>query len=331
MGGGIPAGDGAFPSIDTLVSDQIGTQSRFRSLQVNCVGERASYSRRSASAVNPSETSPAALYAQIFGPEFQDPNAADFKPNPRVMVRKSVLSGVIDEIKGMSQEIGAEDKQRLDQYLTGLRHLERQFDQQLTKPDPIPACFRPKAPDSDPELGGEAEVVAARHKMMAELMVMAVACNQTRVFNMNYSSPSSNTTKAGYEKPHHTTTHEEPVDPALGYQANHSWFARRAMESWATYVASFAKVKEGDGTLLDNVLIYALTDCGHARFHTLDKMVAMTAGRAGGKVKSGLHIDAGGTTVARMGYTIQRVMGLDINSWGARSNNTSKELGEILA
>jgi hypothetical protein len=59
-------------------------------------------------------------------------------------------------------------------------------------------------------------------------------------------------------------------------------------------------------------------------------MAAMTAGRAGGRVKTGLHVDAKGTTSARLGYTMQRVMGLDINSWGARSNNTSKELGEIL-
>ena len=59
--------------------------------------------------------------------------------------------------------------------------------------------------------------------------------------------------------------------------------------------------------------------------------IGPTAGRAGGKVKSGLHVKADGQTIARLGYTIQRVMGLDINSWGARSNNTSKELGEILA
>ncbi len=94
---------------------------------------------------------------------------------------------------------------------------------------------------------------------------------------------------------------------------------------------AFSKVKEGDGTLLDNTLIYGLTDHGYARIHSLDGMAAMTAGRAGGKVKTGLHIKTDGATVGRMGYTFQRVMGLDINSWGTRSNNTSKEFGEILA
>src|SRR6185312_11446887 len=128
---------------------------------------------------------------------------------------------------------GAEDKQRLEQYFTGLRHLEKQFDQQLTKPEPIAACKAPPKLKQDGAVGSEASLVAARHKMLTELMVMAVACDQTRVFNMSYVGRGTNTTKLGYEKPHHTCTHEEPVDATLGYQPNCSWFTRRAMESWA--------------------------------------------------------------------------------------------------
>jgi hypothetical protein len=60
-------------------------------------------------------------------------------------------------------------------------------------------------------------------------------------------------------------------------------------------------------------------------------MVAFTAGRAGGRVKTGFHIDAGRTSVTRVGYTAMRAMGLELPSWGVRSNNTSQEFGEILA
>ena len=48
--------------------------------------------------------------------------------------------------------------------------------------------------------------------MMTDLMLMAVACDQTRVFNMFYASAFSATTQPGYDKPHHTATHEEAVD-----------------------------------------------------------------------------------------------------------------------
>jgi hypothetical protein len=319
-------------TIDTTIANQIGRTTRFKTLTATSTGDvRSTVSYESANAPTPPEVSPLNFYTRLFGPDFQNPNAPTLTPSPRVMLRKSVLSGVMDEMKDLQMEVGAEDKSRLDQYFTGLRHLERQFDQQLTKPEPIAACIAPGQLKDDGKAGGESAVVTARHKMMTDLMVMAVACDQTRVFNMNYSSASANTTKEGYEKPHHTTTHEERVDDALGYQINCSWFTRRSMEAWAYYVEAFTKVKEGDGTLLDNMLIYAVTDHGYARVHSLDGMPAMTAGRAGGKVKTGLHVPAGGTAGARLGYTALRVMGVDTPSWGTRSNNTSKEFGEILA
>jgi hypothetical protein len=102
------------------------------------------------------------------------------------------------------------------------------------------------------------------------------------------------------------------------------------MEEWAYYVNAFSKVKEGAGTLLDNVFIYAFTDHGYARVHSLDGMPMFTAGGAGGKVKMGLHIDGGGSPATRMGFTAMRLMGLDVKEWGTKSNNTSKEVSEIL-
>jgi hypothetical protein len=236
----------------------------------------------------------------------------------------------MDDVKELNAKIGAEDKARLDQYFTGLRHLEQQFDQQLKKPDPIAACVKPAELKKEPARGNDSKLTSERHRALTDLMVMAIACDQARVFNMSYSQASANTTKAGYEKPHHTTTHEERVDDQLGYQPTASWFIRRAMEEWAYYVDAFAKIKEGDGTLLDNCLIYATTDHGYARIHSLDGMPAFTAGKAGGKVKTGLHVDLQGTAGTRLGLTTMRAVGLDIPTWGSNSNTTSKVVSEIL-
>ncbi len=318
-------------TIDVTIANQIGRATRFKSLTATATGDvRNTFSYENSNTPNAPEWSPLQFYTRLFGPEFPDPNAATFTPDPKIMVRRSVLSGVMDQTRSLMQAVGAEDRRRLDQYFTGLRHLEQQFQQRLEKPEPIAACRRPAAPDKDPPMGKEAEAVALRHRMLTDLLVMAVACDQTRVFNMAYSAASSSTIKPGYEKPHHTTTHEEPIDRQLGYQPTASWFTRRAMESWAYFVDAFTRIKEGEGTLLDNVLIYATTDHGYARLHTLDGMPAFTAGRAGGRVKSGMHIDAKGTAGTRIGYTALRLMGVDTPSWGVNSNNTSKELGDIL-
>lgn len=318
-------------TIDVTIANQIGGSTRFKSLTATATGDvRNTYSYENSNTPNSPEWSPLQFYTRLFGPDFPDPNAATFTPNPRIMVRESVLSGVMDQTKKLMNTVPADDRARLDQYFSGLRHLEQQLQQRLEKPEPIEACVRPGEIKVDPVMGQEQEAIALRHRMMTDLLVMALACDQTRVFNMAYTNANSSTIKPGYEKPHHTTTHEEPIDMKLGYQPTASWFTRRAMESWAYFVEAFTKVKEGDGTLLDNVFIYGTTDHGYARVHSLDNIPIFTAGRAGGKVKTGLHIDGKATAGTRVGYTALRLFGVDKPSWGVNSNNTSQEFGEIL-
>ena len=62
----------------------------------------------------------------------------------------SVLTGVMDQTKSLMADVGAEDKARLDEYFSGLRNLEHQFDLQLTKPKPIAACHPQGADSSSP-------------------------------------------------------------------------------------------------------------------------------------------------------------------------------------
>lgn len=328
----IAAEDKPGETIDVSVARQIGRSSRFPSVNVTANGDmRTSFSYENANSINASEPSPLNLYARIFGADYQDPNAPSFTPSPRVMARRSVLSGVMDQTKELQTVLGAEDRARLDQYFTGLRDLERQFDQQLTKPEPIAACVPVNQPAADPAPGIDSDTVSKRHRMLTDLLVMAVACDQTRVVNMAYSAAFASTIKAGYEKPHHTATHEEPVDHQIGYQPISSWFTRRALEEWAYFVEAFTKVKEGDGTLLDNMLVYASTDSGLARVHAIDNIPMFTAGRAGGKLKTGLHIDGAGSAATRVGYTSLKLMGVDVASWGTKSNSTSQPVGEVLA
>ncbi|MSR16064.1 MAG: DUF1552 domain-containing protein [Gammaproteobacteria bacterium] len=319
-------------SYDIKIANSISRTRRFKSLTLNAAADaRVSYSYEDPNTPSPADYSPVLFYSRLFGPDFPNPNAKDFKPSPRIMARKSVLSGVMGEMDTLNKKVGADDRQRLDQYFSGLRHLEQQFDQQLSKPEPIAACAPGKAPtDADMKMGNESDLVIHRHKMMSDLLAMAIACDQTRVFNMAYAAAFSNTTKAGYEKPHHTTTHEEPVDEKLGYQPTVSWFTRRCMDGFAYFIQAFANIKEGNGTLLDNMLIIADTDHGLARMHALDGMPALTAGRAGGKVKTGYHVDMKGTTLCRVGYTAMNVMGVEAKSFGDRSNTNSNAISEIL-
>ena len=114
-------------SLDTIIGEQIGSGTRFRSLEATCDGDRRSgWSARGSSGLNPSETSPLALYARIFGDGFRDPNLADFTPDPTAMVRRSVLSAVSDQRQALLGSVSASDRVRRGPWETNAtRHRER--------------------------------------------------------------------------------------------------------------------------------------------------------------------------------------------------------------
>jgi hypothetical protein len=319
------------PTFDTIVSDTIGTTTRFRSLEAAATGNaRDSNSKRSSAVINPAEVSPLALYTRLFGPDFKDPNAADFVPDPKVMVRQSVLSAVSEQRAALSKGVGAADKARLDEYFTSVRLLEKQLALQLEKPAPLDACVVPgKAPDN--KTGTEIDFVTKNHKLMAELLAQALACDQTRVFNMTFSDALSSLRKAGTTVTHHQLTHEEPIDEKLGYQPNATYFVDKIMDGLLTMLTALDSIKEGDGTLLDRTLMLAHSECSFAKVHSLETIPMFIAGRAGGRIKTGLHIPGNGDSVTRVGLTIQQILGVPVNSWGTGSMQTSKTITEILA
>jgi hypothetical protein len=328
------------PTIDVLIGDVIGKGTRFKSLDVaTSGGPRASLSARSTGSRNAAETSPVALYSRVFGAEFADPNKADFKPDPEIMIRKSVLSGVEEDSKRLIPTLGSADRARMDEYFTSVRELEQQLDLQLQKPAPNEACKIPERPAEqnasgegvglDP--GTEITAVRASNLAFAKLIAMAMACNQTKVFTMTFSSGSSALRRQGLGTYHHTLSHEEPIDSRLGYQAQVSWFNQQTMQGCADFVDMFASIREGAGTLLDNTLIMAHSDTNDARVHALDAIPVITFGKAGGRVRTGSHIAGGGDPITRVGFTAMQAMGVPISTWGTKSNETSKPLKDVMA
>lgn len=321
----------ALPSVDMLIADVIGTKTRFRSLEVSGIGSAGgSISRRAGNVINPAETTPSGLYARVFGPDFRDPNAGDFKPDPAVMARQSVLSGVKEQLAEVQSVVGAADRARLDEYLTSVRQLENQLALELEKPAPLAACSAPGKVEGELPPATEVDTVLNNHRLFMQILAHAVACGQTRVVNVALTEGLSTLHKVGTAVIHHTHTHEEPVDPALGYQPNVTWFIDKIATAMGTMIQTLDSYREGDGTLLDRMLVWVTTDTGYAKLHSLDNIPMLTVGRAGGLVKTGLHIRSTGDSVSRVGLTVQQVVGVPINSWGTDAMETSKTVTEIL-
>jgi len=321
------------PTIDMLIADAIGGGTFFRLLNLSAdQNAKTSYSFRNGSSMNAATPSVEALYEQIFGSDFHDPNKADFKPDPKYIARKSVLSAVGEQRRALLARAGAADRARLDQYFTSVRELESKLALQLQKPPPAEACVRPDRPASLPANADMTDTTTRRanHKLMAQLLAMALACNQTKVFNMTFSAAAADLRQAGETTGYHQTTHEEPIDRTIGYQPTVDRFATHSMEAWAEFVTELAAVKEGSGTLLDNCFVLAHSECSYAKNHDVSGIPVMIAGRAGGKIKAGIHVRGSGQAISRVGLTAQQIMGVSTDSWGLDAMQARQPISELL-
>ncbi|MEM8605954.1 MAG: DUF1552 domain-containing protein [Myxococcota bacterium] len=331
--GSVPLEDGVYvePTLDSVIASEIGKATRFRSIEMSATGNpNQFYSYEARGVPNAPEISPAALYTRVFGPEFADPNAGPFVPDPRLMLRQSVLSVVKEDRDRLMGELGTHDRQRLDQYFTSVRQLEQQIDVLLAGPPDLESCM--KAPEPGPEsLGNEVGQSRTTNKLMADILAFALACDQTRVFSMMFSFRLSGLRQAGSNSEHHQLTHDEAVVASLGYQPEATQFVFDSMEGWADFVESLAAIPEGQGTLLDNCLVYAHSDVSFAKVHGVIGIPQMIAGRAGGAITPGLHIPGNASQTTRVGLTIQQVMGLNVERWGTLSMEATLPVNELLA
>jgi len=331
--GTVPANDTQFDgqTIDQTIANAISHGARFRSIEVSCCGnKRESYSSLGGSNTNPPEVSPLGLYTRLFGPGFQDPSKGDWKPDPAIMLQRSVMSVVADDRKAVWKSAGAGDRARLDQYFTSVRELEKTLDAELQRPDIVAQVTIPAAPDEMP-MNKAVPNLRKVTPILAKLLAMGLATDQTRIFNMAFSEPASTIYVPGDSRPFHQSTHEEPVDETIGYQPITSKFSTYSMEGLATLVEALDAVKEGNGTLLDHSLVLAYTDTSNAKLHAVDGIPMILAGSASGRMKTGIHVAGASSTVARVGLTVQQAMGLSIDRWGTDSNSTNKPITEIMA
>ena len=329
-----PSRQGEFESatIDQQVAAVIGKGVRFRSVSAASSGDpRQSYSSLGGSNALPSEPTPLSLYTRLFGPGFQDPTKGDWKPDPRIMMQKSVLSAVAEDRHRIMQNLGASDRARMEQYFTSVRQTELQMEAELQRPTIEAKVVIPDAPSKDIVANNAWPNLQVVTPMMARLGAIALATDQTRVFNLSVSTPQNSMFKPGDPLGFHQSTHEEPVDPKLGYQPRVSEYNIASMQLFAAFLKELDEIPEGDGTLLDHSVVMAFTDQSYARIHSVDGLPVLVAGGANGRLKTGYHIAADNSPVSRVGLTLQKALGVAVDSWGRESLQVRSPYTELLA
>src|SRR5262245_6769248 len=333
LSGIAPATAGRFdgPSFDTRIADAIGTSTRFKMIDIDASMSRqpVSYSTRTGNGFSTPETTPLALYTRLFGAGFQDPNSDNWKPDPSIMLRQSVLSAVKDQRQTLMSGIGKSDQVKLDQYFTSLRDMENQLAIQLQQPEHCEACVVPTAPKETPR-SATVDAVRNNTRQLARLLAMGLACNQVRVFNFVHTPGISETYLTGQSKIYHQITHDEPTDAKLGYQPETSKLAGLVMQALGDFLVELDSLKEGENTVLDNSLIMAFSDTGYAKIHSIENIPMFLAGRAGGNHNAGQHIHTSCESVTRVSLTAQKLVGVSAGEFGSGSMRTTNPITEVI-
>ncbi|MFO0587131.1 MAG: DUF1552 domain-containing protein [Polyangiaceae bacterium] len=326
-GAPFPTGDTstfALPSIDQVIANAIGQETRFKSLEcgVQPGGESRSYNGPHSN--NPPETSPAAFFNRVFGAGFVLPGT-NTTPDPKLALRQSILDSVKSDAKRLQDRLGAADKARLDQHLEGVRALEKQIQKLQENPPSLAACAVPKTPDEDyPDIDGRPQM-SVRSRVMADILTMAIACDQTRVFSDWFSTPVNNLLYPATTAGHHQLTHDEP-DP----QPQVNSIVIYQITELAYLINALASVQEGDATLLDRMALLCTTDVGYARAHSIEEYPILIAGSAGGKLKEGVHYRSPASeNTSKVLLTLARAMGLAMDSYGDGPGMVTSSLSAI--
>jgi hypothetical protein len=313
------------PSIDQVIAAELGDDSIFRSIQTGATNN-SGMSYNGPSSKNPPETSPYALYELIFGSTFREPGEEGVV-DPRLGLRQSVLDAVMADTAALRKRVGAADAARLDQHLDGIRDLEQRLARLQEDPPNLEACTRPSEPLAEyPDIDGRPQISAVS-RAMCDLLVMALACDQTRVVSHYLTDPVSNVLFPGASAGHHNLTHDEPGD-----QPEVHAITSLCVEEYAYLLGAMDAVPEADGTLLDNCAVLGTTDVSKGQTHSGEDMPILIGGSACGALRTGLHYRSyTSENVSKVLLTLIRSMDITASDFGQDEGYVTDGLADIEA
>jgi Protein of unknown function (DUF1552) len=351
-------------TFDQTIADKIGTSTRFASLHFGVASTDASdsdfgalakaISHNGPNSPNVPQYDPIALYDRVFG-DGSAPSTSNNVASVTIATRKSVLDLVAADTKALQARLGTSDRQRLDQHLQGIVDLEKQLGgipSATMGAMGVAGCTKPTRPtNSYAAIDNEQIQWEPLTAAQTDLLVFALACDQTRVFSYRFSPCNDFTVYPGFPTfkldPNdtntgtsmHGMTHTEGGD-----QPNVQKCVSFAMSKFAALLERLLATPEGAGSLLDNCAILGFTECTEGRSHNAMNppgIPMIVAGRGGGSlVHPGIHYaspmqgdlpsETNGRNVSVVPLTLMQALGTGITAWGTGVGQATKVISELL-
>lgn len=278
-------------SIDQVIANELGDVAPHRSLQFgtnngttqgNCdSGYSCAYtsniSWKDSKTPLPKLYDPGVIFDLLFSGF--DPEATAEEQAKRRTSRLSVIDYATDQVQSLQTKLGKTDRDKLDQYLTGLRDLEKRVSDENTEAAcTLPGMFSGAYPDH-----------ATHVDLMTELMALAFQCDMTRIITFMLDNAGSNRNYEFIGAPggHHEISHHgNNPDNFAKLEIINRW----EMQQFAKLLQRLKNSPEGEGTLLDNCIVFLSAEISDGNAHNHDNLPVLVAGKAGGRITPGRHV-----------------------------------------
>lgn len=254
----------------------------------------------------PQIVTPRAVFDRLFAGF--DPNATVEEIMRRKTQRTSILDAVREDIARVERRVGTRDGEKLDEYLTGVRALERRIEREDAGQ---PVCELPEPPSMD------TYPVDERLDLMMEMIVLAFRCDITRVASLvfGYSTINRQYPFIGVNRDHHTLSHHQNDPDNISKLVT---IERWEIAQYAKLVQRLRDAEDFDGNpILRNTAVFLSSEIGDGNQHTHDNLPVLVAGQAGGVLDTGRHIRYDGNPpTANLFISIFQALGIDIDRFG---------------
>jgi len=304
-------------SIDQAIANAVGAATPHKSLQLgtatgatmgNCdSGYSCAYTSNiswaDAKTPLPKLSDPQVIFDLLFSGF--DPEATAEEQAKRRANRLSVIDYASDQVEALEAQLGKTDRDKVDQYLTGLRDLEKRLMAEATDPVcSLPAMFSGAYADFPTHVD-----------LMTELMVLALQCDMTRVITFMLENAGSyrDYSFIGAPGSHHEISHHMDLPENF---AKLEIIDRWEMVQFAKLVQRLKVAPDGEGTLLDNCVVYLSAEISDGNAHNHDNLPVLLAGRAGGKLTPGRHARHDGVPLANLFISIADMFDVKLGAFG---------------
>lgn len=262
-------------SLDQFAAERIGHLTRVSTLPlvVSRAGNQ-SLSFTSSGVMLPAERSPAQVFKALF---VAGDAAAVQKQVEQLRTGRSILDTVADRAAALQKQLGSADRERLDQYFTSVREVERRL---LIAEE----WERQPKPKVDAPVPTDGEYLLEKLGAMYDLAHLALATDSTRLITLFIKLDGFSSHIPGVSSESHNLSHHVGREDKLRELKNLELAEFQQLNALLTRLRS---TEEGGSTLLDRTQVLYCSNLGNGNNHDTKNLPILLAG---GGYQHGQHL-----------------------------------------